>query len=411
MLKIRRHPAYPYILCLLILGIMILLTTQLGSMRHAMARGSPGTVDFSAYWSAGQLLRRGENPHDFSLLQTIEVGRVFSTPLALGMWNPPWVLIWLFPLFLLDFTTATLVWLGVNLAIVLVSSSLLWAVFKPGPARQKLTTAWLAGVAFVPALMTMRQGQISGLNLLGVAGFMFFLRKKRDLLAGASLALATTKPHTVYLLWLAVIWWVVTQRRWKVLAGCLGVLAFSGLALATMRPTWLTDYRVALANPPVYWATPTIGGAIRGLLGVQAPQVQYLAPGLAGLLLLLYLLRARPALDWQQAVSPLLLLSVATAAYAWTYDQIVLLVPYLQLIVWLSDEEDYSTLYAATIAGGIVTYLGILLIQNLLRVNGVYQFWTSWVLAGTYAYAWLYRNPPRSPALVRVTVRSTDPPS
>lgn len=173
------------------------------------------------------------------------------------------------------------------------------------------------------------------------------------------------------------------------------MLALSATALTALRPNWVMDYRSALDHPPLYWATPTIGGALRGLAGVQTAQVQYLAPALTGLLAAGYLLRTRPAIAWEQVLGPVLLLSVATAAFGWTHDQIILLVPYLQIVAWLRDGEAYSTADKLIITGGLALYSGILIVQNLLAVNELYKFWIVWVLAGTYGYAWWQRRPQR----------------
>lgn len=405
--RIRRHPGYPRLVRGFLGVVVILLAFQVVRLWHTMDRGAPGTVDFSAYWSAGQLLRRGENPHDFEKLLSIEVGRAYSDPLALGMWNPPWLLVWLFPLFLVDFRTATLIWLGANLAIVLLASTLLWAIFAPHH-RQKVALAWITGVVFAPALMTLRQGQVSGLTLLGMVGFLFFITRRQDFVAGAFLALATAKPHTVYLAGILLMWWIIVERRWRVLGGCLSIIALSGLLLATLRPTWIIDYRVALENPPTYWATPTIGGALRGLAGIQNPHVQLLAPAVTGLLTVAYLLRRRPAIVWERTMSPVLLLSVATAAYAWPYDQIVLLIPCVQLITWLYDDASWPRSQKAIVAGGLILHSGVLIGQNLLKVNGVYQFWTPWILGSTYAYAWWHRHQVTTPGGAILAVASTD---
>lgn len=404
MSRLRAHPAYPYAIRILFAGLAVILILQALRMWHAMHYGSPGTNDFSAFWSAGQLLRRGENPHDVERLLAVETSLGWSKPFPLVMVNPPWLLIWLFPLFLVDFRIAALVWLGTNLAIVLTASSLLWLIFNSYQATRDFPIAWIAGVTFAPALLALRMGQVSALVLAGVVGFLFFIQQEQDLLAGASLALTTVKPHTVYLVWGAVIWWTLTQRRWKVLAGCGIILAISSVAMTALRTDWILDYRAAMQNLPLYWATPTIGGALRGFAGIQTPLVQYLAPAVTGLLTAAYLLYRRPAIVWEHAMSPILLLSVATAAYGWTYDQIVLLVAYLQIVSWLVNKDQYSTADRTVVVAGLILYSGILIAQNLLRINELFFLWAPWSLGAVYLYAWSRRNPTPRLCFVRRTV-------
>ena len=377
-------------------------------MWHTLEYEGPGTVDFSAYWSAGQLLRRGENPYDLEHLFAIEAMLGWPEPFPLVMVNPPWLLVWFFPLFLTGFRTATLAWLGANLTIALTASGLLWGIFNPRETRHGLAIAWIACIAFAPVLATLRMGQVSSLTLLGVVGFMFFARQEQDYLSGIFLALTTAKPHTVYLMWVVIIWWVFTQRRWKVLAGSFSVLSLSSLALTYMRPNWIADYHAALGNLPLYYATPTIGGILRGLAGIQTSQVQYLAPAVTGLLATGYLWRAKPSIAWKRAISPILLLSLATAPFGWTHDQIVLLVPYLQLIAWLRHESTFKATERAVVISGLALYSGALVALNLLKVGELYKFWTLWVLVGTYAYAWLRHRSAFTLDFAKVTAAPTN---
>ena len=129
----RDHPAYRLTLCALLLLTVAVLAIALGDWWGSYRYGAPGTGDFIEYWSAGRLLLRGENPYDterLSLLQREQGVPVLpknylaaqvivgNTPPATNlwwcaeyirarpviMWNPPWLLVWLFPLFLFPFT-------------------------------------------------------------------------------------------------------------------------------------------------------------------------------------------------------------------------------------------------------------------------------------------------------------------
>jgi hypothetical protein len=142
---------------------------------------------------------------------------------------------------------------------------------------------------------------------------------------------------------------------------------------------------------------------LRDLLDVPWKETQYFAPVVAGGAMILYLFLRRPSLEWKRAASPLILLSVIAAPFGWSYDQIVLLVPYLQMLVWLACSESYSRLDRSVILSGLVLYSGGLFVMNLLYVDELYKFWLAWLLGACFLFAgrragepWGYHRPPRS---------------
>lgn len=377
----------------LLLFLLLVLLALLGSLILSIARnthyGSLGTTDFIEYWSAGQLLLRGENPYDFESLFEVEktVGWPHSTPLV--MWNPPWALAWLYPLLLLDFETASLAWLGINFGIVLLSSTLVWSVCAVPPWRSRRLVAWPAGFFFAPALMTLGLGQISGLNLLGIVLFVWLSGTRRFFAAGMALALITVKIHILYLVWPFLLWWVVKNRHWRVPAGFASVLLPSMGVLTVFRYGWPADYVQALRGPPLYWATPTLGGISREFLGVSWPQVQYVPSLLMLLAALVYLAWRRPVIDWPKWIGPLLLVSVATAAFGWSYDQVVLLVPFLEVVVVTVQRPEFRIGDRVLLWSGLASYSVFLFAMNLMQVDELHKFWLVWILGLTY---WLARR-------------------
>ena len=99
-----------------------------------------------------------------------------------------------------------------------------------------------------------------------------------------------------------------------------------------------------------------------------------------GLGLLVYLLIRRSAIEWRSALGPLLLLSVATAPYGWCFDQTVLLVPYLAIVLDALRPGRESVRRVVAIAG-LALVNGLLMMQNTRVVAEVYLFWTPWALA------------------------------
>lgn len=385
--QLRNHPAYRYVVLLLLVAFMVILALQVSRLRHAMAYGAPGTNDFIEYWSAGQLLLTGRHPYDFNALHKLQVslGSKYSSPII--MWNPPWLLVWILPLLWLPFETAALVWLIGNIGLVMLCGSVVWRTLAPASVRGRIGTAWVATLLFVPALFTVRMGQMSTLLLVGVAGFLYGMERRKPFLAGMFLALTTIKPHVVYLLWIAVAYWVLARRDWRLVGGIGVAISASLIALTAIWPEWLTGYRQAIAQPPLYWASPTAGTLLRLFVFRNWAAAQFLPPIVIGFLFTLYLVIRRPDFKWRRVISPLLLVSVPTAAYGWTFDQIVLLVPYLLIISGLvRDEPEPDPRSKRVVISGLVSIGVMMVIQNKLGVNEFFFFWVPWALGIVYVY-------------------------
>jgi hypothetical protein len=402
--RLRRHPAYWYMVAAAWAVVALVLFFQTGYLRKNYAYGSPGTTDFIEYWSAGQLLRRDENPYDAGKLHDLQLELGLHPPsewpsgLPIIMWNPPWLLVWIYPLLWLPFLTAAQVWIFVNGLLILLGTSLIWLSLNPKKERKPLGFAWVAATLFVPTLLTLRMGQMSGLMLVGVAGFLYFACRNYDFLAGTCLALTTIKPHVVYLVWIAVIGWVILERRWKVVAGGAAALLPTLGILTALWPGWLPAYRTATANAPLYWQTASMGGILRLFLLDEAPWGQFLPPLLGCVGLAIYWLKCRPPFQWQSDLGPLLLVSVPTAAYGWAYDQLLLMVPYLTIIFWLLQSGQLTVKHKVVALAGLVLIAAGMVTENLYGISEVFFFWPPCVLGAIYLYVWHARRSAPAPA-------------
>src|SRR5262249_42925350 len=161
--------------------------------------------------------------------------------------------------------------------------------------------------------------------------------------------------HLAYVFWIALLLWTVRQRRWKVLGGgLLAGLAAVAVALAC-NPAVLGQYwRTFTSQPPAQYHSPTLGAALRLLLGEEQFRLQFLAmvPGLAWFVP--YWRRHRTAWDWNERLPLLLLVSVVTAAYgAWPFDLVLLLVPVMQVAATVRSEERIRRWMAGVVYGAI----------------------------------------------------------
>ena len=197
----------------LVLGLCV-LGWQLGRFD---ARATVVVGDFVEYWAAGRLCWQGENPYALELLAPLQQSAGSSKPRPLLMHNPPWALTLVLPFALLDYGPARLAWTLFLLAVLLLSTDLLWHVYA-GPPKQRWL-AWVLGVSFVPVLFALNEGQLMPLVLLGLVAFLEFVDHQHGGWAGAALVVASFKPQLLYLLLLAVLCWVVSRHQWKVIWG------------------------------------------------------------------------------------------------------------------------------------------------------------------------------------------------
>src|SRR5207248_1743582 len=191
----------------------------------------------------------------------------------------------------------------------------------------------------------------------------------------------------------AVLWWVIAERRWRIIAGGVAVFVPTLAILSVLWQGWLPGYRAALAEPPLYWATPTLGCFVRLFFFPNAPQAQFLPSVIGAQDLLIFAVLRRPPTYWKADLAPLLLLSIPTAAYGWTFDQVVLLVPYLAVILWLVEKGYLSVAQRAVALGGLVLIAAGMVFLNVNRVENVFFFWCPWALAAVYFYVWYIREP------------------
>jgi hypothetical protein len=324
--------------------------------------------DFVSYWSAARLNVSGGNPFSPDQMAILQ-SRTGRANVPLMMWDLPWLLTITMPFGLLPYFSARMIWFFANLLIVGVCASWLWS-FWGGPGN-KAWIAWIVGFVFGPTLQLIKIGQIDGLFLVGVVGFLHFEKRKNWWLAGVFLSLLTFKPHILYLVLLTALLWSIQQKRWQVIAGLAGgvcgLMAISGL----VNPRVLSQYIYAITHSPIgSQATASLGVGLRLWLGTDKFWLQFIPP-LLGIFWCCYTWWTnRRQWVWSERISILILVSVATAAYGWTYDQSVLLIPMILVSVWCSKRG-----WNAWVALLYFPYLLVNLLLLSLKVDQSAYWW------------------------------------
>jgi hypothetical protein len=310
------------------------VAVALAAIAAGLAAGFAPTLyvpcDFIAFWSSAVVFADGRNPYDPTLLLPLQHDAGFRLGYAITMFNPPWVLPVLAPLAALSVKAAFAVWLGVQLALVLVAAGWLWRVL--GGSAERAWVAAVVAVTFAPTFLLLTGGQLTGLALFGFAGFLRY-RADRPYLAGCLGALTAVKPHLFGLFAVALVIDAVRSRdgRKAVLAGTATLVALTAIALA-VDPGAFAQYAAAITAPSsaisrgmTDYPSPVVGVLLRSALpGV--PGAAFLPLLLAVGALLAFAGHLPPVERWPMVMPWLVAASLVVAPYGgWWYDMILLL--------------------------------------------------------------------------------------
>jgi hypothetical protein len=316
----------------------------------------------------------GANPYDGGNLLPVERAGVSDLDKPIIMYSPPWMITLLMPFGILDYGIARILWLLLHIVIVTLCALWIWRLY--GAASRFNWIALVLSFTFLPTLWMLRTGQTGSLVLLGIVGFLYFERRGKDIFAGAMLAITAVKPHLVYLLWLAVLLEVLIRRRWGLALGIVLVIIFASIPPLATNPSVFQQYWEGLVHQsPLYWTTPTLGTLLRFAFGAHRNWLQFLPSFLAILWFLFYWFRKRVHWDWLQQTPLLVLTSLMTAFYAWSFDYIIGLLPILQATAWTLGSHRAVT---RIVALGLYLFMGILLVA--LEWNPHHQqVWLIWM--------------------------------
>ncbi len=290
--------------------------------------------DFLEYWSAVRVFIDGGNPYGAADLLEIQKNVGWTDREALMMWNPPWVLPLLIPLYFIPFQVARLVWFLLNGTLMVCAADYFWRSYG-GPLNRRWMS-WITVLLFLPALQSLVLGQINPLTLFGLWGFVWALNKNRFWESGAFIVLISIKPHLLYLFWPLWALWIFKTRKWSVLLGATGSLAFLIVIVLIMNPTAIVNYWHSFSSNsgPNIWQTPSWGIALQLLFGTSKIWIRFL-PSMLGLIAALLLWKRYggqvPLEGWSIQIP---LLSLITCSFSWTHDWVALLPLTVYLVTW-----------------------------------------------------------------------------
>lgn len=351
--------------------ILLLLISHISTLRTLRRENGLPVNDFVEYWSAARCFAGGSNPYDPGNILNEERRAGWNSARPLMMWNPPWTLPLLLPFSRLSYWTDRGVWYGLNLVLTFVIADWFWRYY--GGRRSRRGISWLAVALFFPAGLALYLGQISPMLLAGLAGFLWSVRKNWPWAAGVFLFLLTLKPHVVYLLWIFLLLWVVQTRQWKMLLGLASSLALFSSIVISRNPSIFHQFfqSVSSVSGPLRFQTPTWGEALSSFFPGLGAWIRSL-PSVAGIGIGVVLwIRWRNSFSWDRHLPTVLLLSVTTGIFSWTFDWIVLLPVLISILVRIQT----NLIHSFRVVCGLALVLIVAFVQPLFIHNYLYYVW------------------------------------
>jgi len=211
---------------LLTLALVFALSTAIfiAYLRFALAN-QPQTNDFMVFWSAARFMQQAplHDVYDPALFDAFQRGLGRGYYAKLPFLYPPFTAFLFFPLGMLPFSWALLLWNGATLALY---AAAVWQAIRP---RSVAAMAAVAGIVAPATAVTLLAGQVGlltgALTLCGVT-----LLGRRPLLAGALLGLLALKPQLALLPCLILL----TSRQSRAFVAAVLTVALLGLASAAV---------------------------------------------------------------------------------------------------------------------------------------------------------------------------------
>jgi hypothetical protein len=284
-------------------------------------------------------------------------------------------------------------WLLLSIGIICFCATTLWQLYSGNEKSRWF--AWLVALTFTPALYALIFGQFNPFVLLGIVGFLVFIRRstsKADLISGLFLGFCASKPALLYLFWPALLLWCFSERRFRVLVGLFLAITCSTLISMIFLPGILLDYLQFIKIAAVTnWKVPTLGFWLRNILGQQFVFWQYAPIGLGLVWLLIHWMLHRKEWDWLQQISWLTFMSLITTVFAWSHDQTILIPAVIETAV-LMHSQVKSVPSKITL---LITWLAFVIFIFVIHLthDDSWFVWQAPVLLLTYALAKHFSSP------------------
>ena len=194
-----------------------------------------------------------------------------------------------------------------------------------------IVLAW--SLLFYPVARGVILGQFAIVGFFSLAGALYYLMRKRDILAGSLLVISTIKPTLVFLVVPFLLIWAIFRRRWHFVISFVGIVIGLSLASMIVYPSWIGDWLYRIIRYSEY----TVGQSPVWLLTHAA------VPGLGqvGDLLITAFLIIGMLWTWWKAFRP--------GGEMWFYWSLGITLVVSNLIVQRSATTNYVLMFVPTL--------------------------------------------------------------
>ncbi len=287
------------------------------------------TTDFYCLWSGARLVVARQDPYDEAVWAAATGGlhpdprgglAPSSCPGRYGY--PLWTAFVLIPFGIVPLPAAAVAWMVLSLVATLVGAVASWRASGGGRPMAALFAAIVLSAQ--PLWLLVISGQLTGIAL-GLAGLAALgLARGRDARAGIAFGLLALKPQLVALAGPALFAWGLIARRRAPLAAAAIVAALLVATLA-VSPQWPFEWVAEITGRRTRVTTllPTAWGLSADLFGTVLVGPVLIAAVTA---IAWYLARRRATAVGVACIA--LAISVFGTPYAWSYDHLVLVLPW-----------------------------------------------------------------------------------
>ena len=356
--------------------------------------------DFVEYWAASRLLVHGGNPYSPVELLPLQQAAGWSGAAPLLMWNPPWTFLFTLPFGLLNVVIGQFLWLVAQVILILFSARQLWAIYSESAPSYRMS--WVLAFSFVPTVFALIIGQITPLILAGVSLFLYSEREQRPWIMSFALVILSIKPHLLYLFWMVAALWVFQKHQRRVISVVAVMGAVAALMPLLFDPRIYSQYLVLYQNSqvlrPMDWAAPTLRNVMKMFLHVDQPWAQF-SPTIIGISWALYYWqRHRHEWIWRERLPLIILVSVASSFFVWTYDYVVILPALVEGATWLHQSPmAWHRSWSAWLYFGINA---VHLVARFWLAEELWYFWLAPALLVNYLL-WCWEKQRRVHTIIR----------
>ena len=385
--SLKKLSRYWLVIALPVVGVVctLLAIRIVGSMDY-----HHNDNDFFTFWLAGHLVTLGGSPYDTAQwvagYHQFDIGFI---PNLAFLYPIPLALL-LAPLGLIPFHAAYIVWVTLIQLMILTSLAVLLSM-DANPRAKLFFIPLLAGIVlFRPTILTLTQGQVSGLFLFALTWIAFLWQKGKWFWGGFLLGFLALKPNLGIIVIVLLAIWLLPQKRWTALWGTLVSGIFVLIAGLIYNPAWVVQYWHVGGNKlaETFGGSPTVWG-LAALICRNHSTCTLTLGGLAALLVLLgffwTVLRSRATLQPVTVLALAVTVTLLVAPYTWTYDQLLLILPAVGITLAMDKLGHSFALVSILFLGMDVIVVVILFFDAMLRVEILNVVFPSIVLG---LFAW-----------------------